>query len=602
MTVTTTMGLQGAFHKLTVDSPKAPKGDFLAVFAVEQPLSETPASVQDIGKGAILAVDLPDRLPHETDTIEEQQELSLDELFPTALVPRRGKEGLCDTHRPREILLASEVVLQTESEVARATQSEVIRKEGGDAALPWGHDTARPIANEVVRAGSGDTLPQNKNVRPTFNLEKGDDLDSKTEPKIDGKAVDSGVARPSLLAAAPQRSSEYLQSHVRHQSPTTPEVTIPTKNFSRPEPVSWNKSEQVAPTKVENAKEPVDARQKVETLVRLAVDRTDVQREVRPGSGSLAEQQPRAAQVSKPVPEKVSVGASMQSIALGFEKVRQEPVGDTEIVRQKASPEVILRGVTPPVSQQFSPPEKNTISEKMPDFPRLDLVAEKRVQKSKIAEPDAEKDRKAPNEISPRELRNRPDFTYTQAIAAPRETQASVLQFEVLEEGQLNHAFDRSIHEGSVSFERLQGIAANTAPIDVKPHQQASVAASVGQQISAAIGHKPDGVTEISLNPEELGRVRFSMKTHEGSVVLIIAAERAETQDIMRKNIESLSQEFKSLGFTDIGFQFQGHGQSRERDNNTGTTIVSDQVPEPAIEIADSENEQIGEDGLDLRL
>ena len=147
-----------------------------------------------------------------------------------------------------------------------------------------------------------------------------------------------------------------------------------------------------------------------------------------------------------------------------------------------------------------------------------------------------------------------------------------------------------------------QGIAANTAPIDVKPHQQASVAASVGQQISAAIGHKPDGVTEISLNPEELGRVRFSMKTHEGSVVLIIAAERAETQDLMRKNIESLSQEFKSLGFTDIGFQFQGHGQSRERDNNTGTTIVSDQVPEPAIEIADSENEQIGEDGLDLRL
>jgi len=136
----------------------------------------------------------------------------------------------------------------------------------------------------------------------------------------------------------------------------------------------------------------------------------------------------------------------------------------------------------------------------------------------------------------------------------------------------------------------------------VKPHQQASVAASVGQQISAAIGHKPDGVTEISLNPEELGRVRFSMKTHEGSVVLIIAAERAETQDLMRKNIESLSQEFKGLGFTDIGFQFQGHGQSRERDNNTGTTIVSDQVPEPAIEIADSENEQIGEDGLDLRL
>ena len=86
----------------------------------------------------------------------------------------------------------------------------------------------------------------------------------------------------------------------------------------------------------------------------------------------------------------------------------------------------------------------------------------------------------------------------------------------------------------------------------------------------------------------------------QGSIVLINAAERAETQDLMRKNIESLSQEFKGLRFTDIGFQFQMHGQSHERDNNKGITTVSDQVPEPSIEIADSRNEPIVEDCMGL--
>ncbi len=134
---------------------------------------------------------------------------------------------------------------------------------------------------------------------------------------------------------------------------------------------------------------------------------------------------------------------------------------------------------------------------------------------------------------------------------------------------------------------------------DAKPASQAQVATAVAQQLAVAVQKNPNGVTELVLNPEELGRVKLSMVTHDGVLSMTITTERPETQDLMRRHIETLAQELRELGFEDVGFSFRGQGQDDQQQSS----------PEHDMSIAMSEAEpalpapqDTQTSGLDLRL
>ncbi len=129
--------------------------------------------------------------------------------------------------------------------------------------------------------------------------------------------------------------------------------------------------------------------------------------------------------------------------------------------------------------------------------------------------------------------------------------------------------------------------------------QTAQVASAIGHQMAVEVTNLKAGSTEIALSPEELGKVTLTMKTVEGSVTVLISAERPETQDLMRRHIETLGQEFRSLGFTDINFSFQDQGPSGQGDAGPGD-LMSDAVAQ--VETAEPLREQSDTDGLDLRL
>ncbi|WP_460272875.1 flagellar hook-length control protein FliK [Celeribacter sp. ULVN23_4] len=81
-------------------------------------------------------------------------------------------------------------------------------------------------------------------------------------------------------------------------------------------------------------------------------------------------------------------------------------------------------------------------------------------------------------------------------------------------------------------------------------------------QIAEAARQIPDRPVEITLSPEELGKVRLSFHLSEnGAMQVVIAAERADTLDLLRRNVESLSGEFRDLGYSDSGFTFQNFDQ-----------------------------------------
>lgn len=82
----------------------------------------------------------------------------------------------------------------------------------------------------------------------------------------------------------------------------------------------------------------------------------------------------------------------------------------------------------------------------------------------------------------------------------------------------------------------------------------------LARQLAEAIAAFPDRAVEITLSPEELGRVRMVVTSHDGALVLSLAAERPETLDLMRRNIDQLAADLRDLGFDSFRFNFTGEG------------------------------------------
>ena len=110
-------------------------------------------------------------------------------------------------------------------------------------------------------------------------------------------------------------------------------------------------------------------------------------------------------------------------------------------------------------------------------------------------------------------------------------------------------------------------------------------------QLVEVVRVNPDQPTEIALQPEELGKVRMSLSTGDGVVQIALTAERPETLDLLRRNIDQLAQEFRGMGFRDVGFDFSGGGNNDKNDDqqplNTGSALDGNpqQEPEKALEI-----------------
>jgi flagellar hook-length control protein FliK len=120
----------------------------------------------------------------------------------------------------------------------------------------------------------------------------------------------------------------------------------------------------------------------------------------------------------------------------------------------------------------------------------------------------------------------------------------------------------------------------------------------IAEQIVVSVAKDDSGTTEIALDPEELGRVRLHMTVTDQTVQIVIAAERPETSDLMRRHLDVLQQEFRSLGFqsVDLGFADEG-GRNSPKEAPKPTHIAVEVPPEEL-----SPTQQIKTTGVDIRL
>ena len=120
----------------------------------------------------------------------------------------------------------------------------------------------------------------------------------------------------------------------------------------------------------------------------------------------------------------------------------------------------------------------------------------------------------------------------------------------------------------------------------------------IAEQIVVSVANDDTGTTEIALDPEELGRVRLHMTVTDQTVQILIAAERPETSDLMRRHLDVLQQEFRSLGFqsVDLGFADDG-GRNSPKETPKPTQILVEVPPDDP-----TPTQQIISTGVDIRL
>ena len=147
----------------------------------------------------------------------------------------------------------------------------------------------------------------------------------------------------------------------------------------------------------------------------------------------------------------------------------------------------------------------------------------------------------------------------------------------------LERAADDPVPLNGTSFNERRALA--DAPLTPTVHhvdtRRAEVARSVGQQMAAGIAMQQDRPVELTLAPEELGRVRLSLQSHDQTMVVTVQADRNDTLDLMRRHIDSLSREFREMGYSDVSFSFS---QNPHQDQP---------APQSAVEVGASQSESV---------
>jgi flagellar hook-length control protein FliK len=145
------------------------------------------------------------------------------------------------------------------------------------------------------------------------------------------------------------------------------------------------------------------------------------------------------------------------------------------------------------------------------------------------------------------------------------------------------------------------GFAADPVPRGVPQ----AMAQSVVRQVADALPTMTDATLEITLHPEELGRLKLTLLTGEGAPMLHVAAERGDTLELVRRHIELLAREFAAQGFAGLNVsvdqdqrpaQPSGHLSDASAAADTGGQYQTD----PARTRGDMTRAQ--GDGLDIRL
>ena len=116
-----------------------------------------------------------------------------------------------------------------------------------------------------------------------------------------------------------------------------------------------------------------------------------------------------------------------------------------------------------------------------------------------------------------------------------------------------------------------------------------------------ALGDRP---VELTLNPEELGRVRMTLLASDDGMTVQLTVERPETLDLLRRNIDILASDLRKAGYEQLSFGFAGDPRSQESSKQHHTNPVAETLSatETNSDLLLPISVTLSSDGLDLRI
>jgi hypothetical protein len=97
----------------------------------------------------------------------------------------------------------------------------------------------------------------------------------------------------------------------------------------------------------------------------------------------------------------------------------------------------------------------------------------------------------------------------------------------------------------------------------------------------------------------------MNISTADAGITVNVIAERPETLDLMRRNIEQLVREFEAMGYNDINFAF-AEGETRQSFESDSTESEDHAPTRLNLETTDAEplpqTKAVRSSGVDIRL
>jgi len=157
---------------------------------------------------------------------------------------------------------------------------------------------------------------------------------------------------------------------------------------------------------------------------------------------------------------------------------------------------------------------------------------------------------------------------------------------------------------GVVHFDaelKLHGASVSGGPTNTR----SEVARPIIAQLTDAVRGASSGAIEVKLAPEELGRVKLSLSPTEAGLTVTILAERPETMDLIRRNVDIFAQDLRQQGHQNLTFQFgqnggQGGQDSNTRENAQFESVERNETSSSALNSCEKQTAEYGR--LDLRL
>lgn len=154
----------------------------------------------------------------------------------------------------------------------------------------------------------------------------------------------------------------------------------------------------------------------------------------------------------------------------------------------------------------------------------------------------------------------------------------------------------------------MRGAETLTARTEVSGHLRTELPRHIALQLAEVAKSMPDRPVELTLRPEELGRLRMTFSGDITAMAVSVSVERPETLDLMRRHIDILAQEMRDIGYGEVSFSFEqsGSGQQENPGENSRSTPGRTQSGPDVSALADepktAQLELRAPSGVDIRL